>query len=453
MGAVKMAEPSGGLRHIAQPLPPRDEIAAHHLIDETRLLDRLLERAVFSEDERRRSADVARRLVHSARASHEKHAGVDAFMREYGLSSEEGVILMCIAEALLRIPDSETADELIAEKIAGGDWHRHLGHSDSLFVNASTWALLLTGRVVKLRSASGTNPLDAIKRLVARSGEPVIRQAVRQAVKVLGDQFVLGRTIKEALVRAQSYEDKGYLFSYDMLGEGARTQKDADAYFERYMAAIDAIGNAAGPFATMHVDALYRRPGMSVKLSALHPRFEPGKEHRLDEELTPRLLSLARAARSRGLSITIDAEEQDRLDPTLHHFAALFTDPALDGWNGLGLAVQAYGKRAVPVLRWLRRLSERTGQAHPRPPRQGCLLGQRDQMGAGARARRLPRVHAQAQHRRILPRVRAPAAQRSQGLLSADCDPQRARACRRARRRRPRRVRVPAPARHGRSAL
>ena len=365
MGAVKMAEPSGGLRPMAQPLPPRDEIAAHHLIDETRLLDRLLERAVFSEDERRRSADVARRLVHSARASHEKHAGVDAFMREYGLSSEEGVILMCIAEALLRIPDSETADELIAEKIAGGDWHRHLGHSDSLFVNASTWALLLTGRVVKLRSASGANPLDAIKRLVARSGEPVIRQAVRQAVKVLGDQFVLGRTIKEALVRAQSYEHKGYLFSYDMLGEGARTQKDADAYFARYMAAIDAIGNAAGPFATMHVDALYRRPGMSVKLSALHPRFEPGKEHRLDEELTPRLLSLARAARSRGLSITIDAEEQDRLDPTLHHFAVLFTDPALDGWNGLGLAVQAYGKRAVPVLRWLRRLSERTGKRIP----------------------------------------------------------------------------------------
>jgi RHH-type transcriptional regulator, proline utilization regulon repressor / proline dehydrogenase / delta 1-pyrroline-5-carboxylate dehydrogenase len=365
MGAVKMAEPSGGLRDKALPPPPRDEIAAHHLIDETRLLDRLLERAVFSEDERRRSADVARRLVHSARASQERHAGVDAFMREYGLSSEEGVILMCIAEALLRIPDSETADELIAEKISGGDWHRHLGHSDSLFVNASTWALLLTGRVVKLRSASGANPLDAVKRLVARSGEPVIRQAVRQAVKVLGDQFVLGRTIKEALVRAQPYEDKGYLFSYDMLGEGARTQKDADAYFERYMAAIDAIGNAAGPFATMHVDALYRRPGMSVKLSALHPRFEPGKEPRLDEELTPRLLSLARAARSRGLSITVDAEEQDRLDPTLHHFAALFTDPALDGWNGLGLAVQAYGKRAVPVLRWLRRLSERTGKRIP----------------------------------------------------------------------------------------
>jgi RHH-type proline utilization regulon transcriptional repressor/proline dehydrogenase/delta 1-pyrroline-5-carboxylate dehydrogenase len=365
MGAVKMAEPTAAVREVAQALPPRDEIAAHYLIDETKLLDRLLERAVFSEDERRRSADIARRLVHSARASQERHAGVDAFMREYGLSSEEGVILMCIAEALLRIPDSETADELIAEKIASGDWQRHLGHSDSLFVNASTWALLLTGRVVKLRSATGSNPIDALKRLVARSGEPVIRQAVRQAVKVLGDQFVLGRTIKDALVRAEAYEDKGYLFSYDMLGEGARTQKDADAYFERYMAAIDAIGQAAGPFATMHVDALYKRPGLSVKLSALHPRFEPGKEERLDDELTPRLLSLARAARSRGLSLTIDAEEQDRLDPTLAQFAAIFTDPALDGWNGLGLAVQAYGKRAVPVLRWLRRLAERSGKRIP----------------------------------------------------------------------------------------
>ncbi len=365
MGAVKMAEPTAAVREVAQALPPRDEIAAHYLIDETKLLDRLLERAVLSEDERRRSADIARRLVHSARASQERHAGVDAFMREYGLSSEEGVILMCIAEALLRIPDSETADELIAEKIASGDWQRHLGHSDSLFVNASTWALLLTGRVVKLRSATGSNPIDALKRLVARSGEPVIRQAVRQAVKVLGDQFVLGRTIKDALVRAEAYEDKGYLFSYDMLGEGARTQKDADAYFERYMAAIDAIGQAAGPFATMHVDALYKRPGLSVKLSALHPRFEPGKEERLDDELTPRLLSLARAARSRGLSLTIDAEEQDRLDPMLAQFAAIFTDPALDGWNGLGLAVQAYGKRAVPVLRWLRRLAERSGKRIP----------------------------------------------------------------------------------------
>ncbi|MDP1910997.1 MAG: proline dehydrogenase family protein, partial [Hyphomicrobium sp.] len=286
-------------------------------------------------------------------------------MREYGLSSEEGVILMCIAEALLRIPDTETADALIAEKISEGHWEKHRGHSDSLLVNASTWALMLTGRVVKLREARGANPIDALKRLVARSGEPVIRQAVRQAVKVLGDQFVLGRTIREAIVRAKEYEEKGYLFSYDMLGEAARTQKDADVYFERYLAAIDAVGQAAGPFSTMHADALYTRPGLSVKLSALHPRFEPGKEERLAAELAPRMLTLARAARSRGLTLTIDAEEQDRLDPTLEIFGATFTNPVLDNWSGLGIAVQAYGKRAIPTLRWLRRLSERSGKRIP----------------------------------------------------------------------------------------
>ncbi len=365
MVAVKMVGPSVDMNDRAPLVPPRDEIAANHLTDETRLLDRLIERAVFSEDERRRAADIARRLVHAARTNRGEHAGVDAFMREYGLSSEEGVILMCIAEALLRIPDADTADELIAEKIAGGHWERHLGHSDSLFVNASTWALLLTGRVVKLKDAGGANPVDAVKRLVARSGEPVIRQAVRRAVKVLGDQFVLGRTIKEALARSEEYQAKGYLFSYDMLGEAAKTQKDADLYFERYMAAIDAVGQVAGPFATMHLDALYKRPGLSVKLSALHPRFEPGKEERLAIELKPRLVALARAARSRGIAITIDAEEQDRLDPTLELFASAYTDPALDTWNGFGIAVQAYGKRAIPVLRWLRRLAERSGKRIP----------------------------------------------------------------------------------------
>ncbi len=362
MVAVKMAEPSA---RKGSPAPSLDEVAANHLMDEGKLVDRLLERAVFTEDQRRRATDIARRLVLAARGNRNKHAGVDAFMREYGLSSEEGVILMCIAEALLRIPDSETADALIAEKISGGHWERHLGHSDNMFVNASTWALLVTGRIVKLKEAPGANPFDALKRLVARSGEPVIRQAVRQAIKVLGDQFVLGRTIKEALDRAQAYEEKGYLFSYDMLGEAARTQKDADLYFERYMAAIDAVGQSAGPFATMHLDALYKRPGLSVKLSALHPRFEAGKEDRLAAELTPRLLALARAARSRGLSLTIDAEEQDRLEPSLTQFGAIFADPLLDNWNGLGFAVQAYGKRAVPTLRWLRRIAERAGKRIP----------------------------------------------------------------------------------------
>src|SRR5262245_4758960 len=193
MVALTMAEAVDEIDERAKLIPPRDEIAASHLVDEQRLMDRLIERAVFSEDERRRAGDLARRLVFAARADRGKHSGIDAFMREYGLSSEEGVILMCIAEALLRIPDTETADELIAEKLGDGHWEKHRGHSDSLFVNASTWALMLTGRIVKLREARGANPFDAMKRLVARSGEPVIRQAVRQAVKVLGDQFVLGR--------------------------------------------------------------------------------------------------------------------------------------------------------------------------------------------------------------------------------------------------------------------
>jgi len=365
MVAVKPVEAEDEIEARARLVPPRDEIAASHLVDEHRLVDRLIERAVFSEDERRRAAELARRLATAARSGKGRQAGVDAFMREYGLSSEEGVILMCIAEALLRIPDTETADELIAEKLADGQWEKHRGHSDSLFVNASTWALMLTGQIVKMREAQGANPFDAVKRLIARSGEPVIRQAVRHAVRLLGDQFVLGRNITDAIARAGEYQAKGYLLSYDMLGEAARTQKDADIYFERYLAAVDAVGQAAGPFGVAHSDALYGRPGLSVKLSALHPRFEPGKEERLASELAPRMLTLARAARSRGLTVTIDAEEQDRLDPTLQIFAATLTHPALDNWNGLGIAVQAYGKRAIPTLRWLRRLAERTGKRIP----------------------------------------------------------------------------------------
>ena len=346
-------------------LPPRDEIAANHLIDEHRLAGGLIERAVFTEDERRRAADIGRRLVHAARANKGKHASIDAFMHEYGLATDEGVILMCLAEALLRIPDSETADQFIADKISGGAWEKHLGASDSMFVNASTWGLMLTGRIVKLRDAKGANPIQSIKRLFARSGEPVIRQAVRHAVKLLGDQFVLGSTIEAALARAKPQEAQGVRFSYDMLGEAARCERDAERYFERYMAAIEAVGAAAGPLLQSHQDAIFTRPSISVKLSALYPRFEPGKDKRLTSELSPRILTLARAARARGLGLTIDAEEQDRLDITAQMFGEAFIHPALEGWNGLGLAVQAYGKRAVPLLRWMRRLSEQTAKRIP----------------------------------------------------------------------------------------
>ena len=203
------ARPSEECRAAPSGLPARDEIAAYHLMDETRLVGGLVERAIFTADERSRIADLAARLVRAARANRHKHGGVDAFMHEYGLTSEEGIILMCLAEALLRIPDKDTADALIAEKIGGGRWEKHLGASDSLFVNASTFGLMLTGRVVKLGEDKGSGPPAVLKRLVARSGEPFIRQALRQAMRILGDNFVLGRTIEEALARAAPLRGEG----------------------------------------------------------------------------------------------------------------------------------------------------------------------------------------------------------------------------------------------------
>jgi RHH-type transcriptional regulator, proline utilization regulon repressor / proline dehydrogenase / delta 1-pyrroline-5-carboxylate dehydrogenase len=345
-------------------LPARDEMAAYHLFDENRLTSGLVERAIFTADERRRIAELAARLVRSARSSRHRHGGVDAFMHEYGLTSEEGVILMCLAEALLRIPDKDTADALIAEKIGGGRWEKHLGASDSLFVNASTFGLMLTGSVVKLGEDKSTGPAGILKRLLARSGEPLIRQALRQAMRILADNFVLGRSIKEALARAAPLQAKGYRFSYDMLGERARTLDDATRYFDRYISAVEAIGEAAGS-GPRHNAVLTERPSISVKLSAIHPRFDPGKEDRLARELLPRLLELARAARRHDLTLTIDAEEQDRLDLMLDLFAGAFCHPSLDGWPGLGIAVQAYGKRAIPVLRWLKRLAEQRRKRIP----------------------------------------------------------------------------------------
>ena len=223
------------------PVPARDEIAALFLADEGELISTLRGKAAAAPDARPAVAALAAKLVRAARASRHEHGGVDAFMHEYGLTSEEGVILMCLAEALLRIPDKDTADALIAEKIGEGQWEKHLGASDSLFVNASTFGLMLTGRLVRLAGDRGAGPAGILKRLVARSGEPFIRQALRQAMKILGDNFVLGRTIKEALARAVAYEAKGYRFSYDMLGERAKTAADAERYLARYMAAIAAM--------------------------------------------------------------------------------------------------------------------------------------------------------------------------------------------------------------------
>jgi RHH-type proline utilization regulon transcriptional repressor/proline dehydrogenase/delta 1-pyrroline-5-carboxylate dehydrogenase len=344
-------------------LPSRDDIARLYLADEAKLVRSLAQEARLTQEERGRAEDLARRLVHAARAGRRKFGGVDRFMQEYSLSSQEGIMLMCLAEALLRVPDAETADRLIADKIALGEWEKHLGHSDSAFVNASTWGLMLTGRFVEMAALRPRDLRERFASLLGRSGEPVIRQAMRHAMRIMGEQFVLGRTIEEALKRARNEEERGYRFSYDMLGEGALTAKDAQRYYESYARALQAVARAAG--STSDPDAVFSRPSLSVKLSALHPRYEPAQRERVMEELLPRVRELARAARAANVALTIDAEEQERLDLSLALFGRLLHDPELKGWDGLGLAVQAYGRRALPTLRWLAGLARDTEHVIP----------------------------------------------------------------------------------------
>lgn len=322
-------------------------ITAQYRRDESELLSELLEHASIPEAERAAIEQRAVQLVERVRAKVEQQTVVESFMRQYDLSSEEGVLLMCVAEALLRIPDADTADKLIRDKLGDANWESHLGRSDSLFVNASTWGLMLTGKIIDLAGETRTNFVGAMKRLVARSGEPVVRLAVRQAMRIMGHQFVMGRSIDEALDRADSRESRAYRHSFDMLGEGALTSPDADRYFQAYIAAIQRIG-ARGPFANV-IDA----PSISVKLSALHPRYEVAKRQRVHAELGPKLLQLAQLAMAQGIALTVDAEESERLELSLELLRDVFHHPSLDGWNGFGLAVQAYQKRALPVIDWL----------------------------------------------------------------------------------------------------
>jgi RHH-type transcriptional regulator, proline utilization regulon repressor / proline dehydrogenase / delta 1-pyrroline-5-carboxylate dehydrogenase len=335
----------------ASPLPVRDDLrraiaAARHL-PEAEAVQALLDRLDFGHEEADRIDVQARALVRTVREQRAAQGGLDAFLHEYELSTREGVVLMCLAEALLRIPDADTADKLIADKIGSADWKAHAGHSESLFVNASTWALMFTGGIMRLNDLKLDDAGAMLNRLVKRSGEPFIRGALQQAMRILGRQFVMGRTIREALSRAKDNEARGYRHSYDMLGEAARTAKDAERYFESYAKAIAAIGKASngrGP-----VDG----PGISIKLSALHPRYEFAHADRAMTELLPRLMELARLARDHDLNLTVDAEEADRLELSLDLVAAVMADRGLAGWEGFGLAVQAYQKRAEPVVEWL----------------------------------------------------------------------------------------------------
>src|SRR3954447_21369619 len=299
--------------------PLRAAIRDAHRLDETEADARILAAAAMPAETRDRIAATARRLVEAVRRERLGKGGLDAFLHEYALSSPEGVALMCLAEALLRIPDAETVDKLIRDKIAAADWHSHLGHSGSLFVNASTWALMLTGRL--LRPENENDIGDALRRLIARSSEPVWRQAVTAAMRILAGQFVMGRTIEEALDRARAAERQGYRHSFDMLGEAARTMADAEHYRAPYEHAIAGIGRAA---AGRPIEAA---PGISVKLSALHPRYEIAQHDRIMRELLPSLLGLARHARDAGIGFTIDAEEADRLEPMLDLLESLAVAP------------------------------------------------------------------------------------------------------------------------------
>jgi len=339
----------------------RQEISAAYLADEDSILEGLIAAAKMTPGEAKSTEILARDLVSRLRSSGTRKNGVDAFTQEYALSSEEGVVLMCLAEALLRVPDADTQDRLIRDKIAGRAWESHLGHSQSLFVNASTWALMLTGQVVEIKDTSRWDFDTILHRLAARLGEPVIRQAVVRAVKLLGRHFVLGRTMEEALKEARPFVERGFRFSFDMLGEAVVTRGDAARYLERYRDALHAIAQAwpsrTGP--------LIERPGISVKLTALHPRFEFVKRRDVMVELMPPLTGLCAEARDAHIGVTIDAEEAERLDLTLDIFEALGEEDVLQGWDGLGLAVQAYQKRALPVIHWLIDLARRQQRTIP----------------------------------------------------------------------------------------
>ena len=335
----------------------RDAIRAHYLEDESAALGRLLPVARLDADANERVMALARSLVEGVRERQRQSAGMQSFLKAYDLSSQEGVLLMCVAEALLRIPDTATADRLIRDKFAKGEWERHLGRSDSLLVNAGTWGMLLTGRLVEVDPARGGDWGGWLTGLAARAGEPVVRLALRQGMKLMAEQFVMGRTIGEALERSRSAGQRAYRHSFDMLGEAAFTEDDAKRYLKAYEQAIDAIAASAGAGGTV-----FDRPGISIKLSALHPRYDFANRERVLDELLPRVQSLAERARRGDIGLTLDAEEADRLDLSLDLLERVFTSPALSGWEGFGLAVQAYQKRAPFVIDWLAALARSQGR-------------------------------------------------------------------------------------------
>lgn len=331
----------------------RKKINSFYRFDETECVEILMQSIQLSHEQKKKIQTKAAELVKYIQANHAKKGGIDAFMQQYGLSNEEGIALMCVAEALLRIPDADTADRLIRDKISPVDWEKHLGKSESSLVNAATWGLMISGKIIQPIDTDNQKKISAaFKKILTRTSEPVIRTAVRQAMQILDEHFIMGSTIEKATKRARDKEKLGYLYSYDMLGEASKTAEDAQAYFNDYQKAIRAVSE-------IHKDQpIEKRPSISVKLSGLHPRYEFMQRERVIEELVPRLKTLLMMARSANVSIIIDAEESDKLDLSLDIFEKLYTDPDMGNWAGFGLAVQAYQKRSYYVLDWLAELAK-----------------------------------------------------------------------------------------------
>ncbi|MGR5260158.1 bifunctional proline dehydrogenase/L-glutamate gamma-semialdehyde dehydrogenase PutA [Vibrio astriarenae] len=344
---------------IEQPLEVLwSHISPLYMVDETQWLQQLIPLATPSDLEKQQIQSQTHSLIEAIRADKQSIQMIDALLLEYSLDTQEGILLMCLAEALMRIPDAATADALIKDKLTVADWKSHLKSSDSVFVNASTWGLMLTGKVIGLQESDKQTPANAMNRLMNKMSEPFIRRAMHQAMKIMGHQFVLGRTIGEAQKNSVNLQKQGFTHSYDMLGEAALTSADASKYFKDYLMAIEAVGRqekvAGCPL-----------PSVSIKLSALHPRYEVSQRERVMTELYSTVNELLTRAVELDVPITIDAEEADRLELSLELFAKLYQSDTVRGWGRFGLVVQAYSKRALAVLVWLNRLAQLQGDTIP----------------------------------------------------------------------------------------
>ncbi len=336
-----------------------------YLEDEVFCINRLLEvyqpskKSILSIQKR------AAKLVTTVRSTKKSQKGIEAFLHEYDLTSDEGVVLMCLAEALLRVPDDLTADILIREKLAEANWEKHLGNSQSLFVNASTWALMLSGKILKPEKKFDAGLDHYFSDLIAKLGDPVLRVAIKQAMRILGKQFVMGIDIKSALARSYEEDNASFRYSFDMLGEAAKTADDAESYYTKYRLAILEMASEPRLEKNDSSEGFFGAPSISVKLSALLPRYEVFQNDQIVEFLLPKVMALAELACSHALALTLDAEESDRLNLSLLVFECVLSQQQFANWNGLGIAVQAYQKRAFPVLNWLRLLAEKTRHCIP----------------------------------------------------------------------------------------